>query len=233
LLSKAFGAGCTRPDPSPGAFIPAIFGDVTTALVKSLGTAALKAFINRRAKEAGQILLEEVRKANIDAARAASEDDVIGVVFRFERAVREGTARLNIRLMAKAMAGRLKYNRLVADEFLLFADALAALSRDEIIVIAEMLIAYRAVQEKPPGPTAGDGIAAVPWHRAKLALENQGWTKDRITTAATRSQRSGFLIAQSAYGGLIFAVSDMLVELGKSVDFDDALRAEPATAASP
>ena len=213
--------------------VPAIFADVTTALVKSLGTAALKAFVNRRAMEAREILLEEVRKAEIDAAKAASEDDVIAVVFRFERAVREGTARLNIRLMAKAMAGRLKYDRLVADEFLLFADALATLSRDEIIIIAEMLSAYRAVQKKPPGPTAGDGIAAVPWHGARMALEKRGWTKDRVITAATRSQRSGFLIAQSAYGGLIFSVSDMLVELGKTVDFEDALRAETAAPSTP
>lgn len=206
--------------------VPAIFGDITTALAKSLGTAALREFVNKRAAEARQILLEELERAEIDAAKAASEDDAIAVVFRFERAVREGTARLNMRLMAKAMAGRLRHSTLVADEFLLFADALALLSRDEIIVIAEMLRAHRAIQEKPPGPTAGDGIGAVPWHTARMALERQSWTKDRVKTAATRSQRSGFLIAQSAYGGLVFAVSDMLIELGKTVDFDDALRAE-------
>lgn len=45
-------------------------------------------------------------------------------------------------------------------------------------------------------------------------------------TAATRAQRSGYVIGTSAFGGTGFRVSPFLVELGKTADFEDAIRKE-------
>lgn len=206
--------------------LPAILGAVTGTFVKQAGTKALQAYIQRRAEEAQQVLLKELAKADISAAKAASEDDAIAVIFRFERAVREGTARLNLRLMAKAMVGKIQVGTLIADEFLLYADALATLSRDEVIFIAELLKAHRARVADPTLPPAYENTAASPWSDAKLALTGTGWTEGRVTTAATRSQRSGFVMANSAWGGLIFEGTGMLLDLSKTVDFEDALRSE-------
>jgi hypothetical protein len=46
---------------------------------------------------------------------------------------------LNVRLLAKAIAGKLRAGSLVADEFLQYAEAIGSLSRDEIHVIGTML----------------------------------------------------------------------------------------------
>src|SRR5712692_6521403 len=51
------------------------------------------------------------------------------------RAAQEGAARLNLRLLAKVIAGQFQAGRLVADEFLHHAERLALLSRDEVVVI--------------------------------------------------------------------------------------------------
>lgn len=193
--------------------LPALFDDVSTGFLKSLGGGAVRAYWQRRKDEAREVWLEEVRKANITAAAAASEDDVIGAMFRFERAVLEGTARLNLRLMAKALAGRLQLGTLVADEFLLYADALAALSRDEIILLATMR-------------RCGQGKRGGDFWKAREALQAAGWSDDRATGAAARAQRSGFVYSVSPQGILTFQLTEMFVNVLKTVDFDDALRAE-------
>jgi hypothetical protein len=102
------------------------------------------------AEQARDILFEELRKANVSDAQAASEDDAIAVVIRYLRAAREGAARLNLRLLAKAIAGKVQSSRLIADEFLQYAEALASLSRDEIIVIGTMYRYWRAHQDLAP-----------------------------------------------------------------------------------
>jgi hypothetical protein len=206
--------------------LPALFKELAIDLVPSPFGAAIKEYMRQRAEEASRILIEEVRKARIDAAQAASRDDAVASIFRFERAVLEGTARLNLRLMAKAMAGRLQIGTLVADEFLLYADAVAALSRDEIIFIAELFKAHLAREANPALPPAYENVAASPWTDAKLALTQAGWTEDQVTTAATRAQRSGLVAAGSAWGGLVFKVTGMLLDVAATVDFEDALRAE-------
>jgi hypothetical protein len=200
--------------------LPALFKEVAIDLAPGLLGTAIKEYLRQRAEEARLVLLDEVKKANIDAANAASKDDAIAVVFRFERAVREGTARLNLRLMAKAMAGSLHIGTLVADEFLLYADALATLSRDEIIVIAAILREHRrrrSLLQNENGDT---------WWRARIALEAEGWSSDRAGTAATRAQRSGFIRAFQVQDYPTFQPTVMLVDLGRTVDFEDALRAE-------
>jgi hypothetical protein len=128
-----------------GAFISDAF-ELTGIHGGSVAGAAVGRYFRRRTEQARDILFEELRQANISDEQAASEDDAIAVIVRYLRAAREGAARLNLRLLAKAIAGKLRSGSLVADEFLQYAEALGSLSRDEIRVIGAM---YRYWESTP------------------------------------------------------------------------------------
>jgi hypothetical protein len=55
---------------------------------------AVKAYLQRRSDEAKEILFEEFRRGEIDAAEVAAEDDRVAVVCRYLRASWEGGARI-------------------------------------------------------------------------------------------------------------------------------------------
>src|SRR5438105_4782962 len=117
--------------------LPAIIGALVSDAFELSGThggsvagAVIGLYFRRRGEQARDILFEELRRANISDAQVAPEDDAIAVIIRYLRAAREGTARLNLRLLAKAIAGKLQSSGLVADEFLQYAQALATLSRE-------------------------------------------------------------------------------------------------------
>jgi hypothetical protein len=113
---------------------------------------------------------------------------------------------------------------LVADEFLPHADALAALSRDEIILIAEM---YRIQSRFENAEPNGDR-----WRDTLGKLKQLGWTQGHVLGTAGRALRSGYVVVGSGYGALVFWLSPLLMDLCKTVDFDDALRRETRDGAS-
>jgi hypothetical protein len=166
------------------------------------------------------------------AAQAASEDDAIGVIVRYLRAAHEGCARLNLRQLAKVIAGKLQTGRLVADEFFQYAEALALLSREEIVVIGML---YRVWWGSPHVSPRG---AADTWDITIRGLTRDGMSTERVISAAASAQRSGLIYGLSAPIGVlqasdlesstVYRVSPLLQDLGNSIDFEDALRKETA-----
>src|SRR5262249_8555465 len=115
------------------------------------------------------------------------------------------------------IAGQLRHGDLVADELFLYADPLADLSRDEIILLATM---YREHLKSPDTPGAQ-------WTHGLAYLKSLGWSDDGIAATGASSLRSGFLVTQSAWDAMQFRLSPKMLTLCKTVDFDDALRQEP------
>lgn len=201
----------------------------------SIAEVAISRYFRRRYEMARDILLEELRGGNISEAQAASEDDAIAVIVRYLRASWEGTARLNLRLLAKAIAGKLRSGGLVADEFLQYAEALSSLSRDEIIVLGTMYRYWIVQQESYGNDTheAGDPNRD-PWEMTLMELTERGMTEELVSTVASMAQQSGLLYpmygrvgyAAARYGDLSFRVSPLLIDLGKTVDFKEALLRE-------
>jgi hypothetical protein len=192
----------------------------------SLGGLAVMRYFRRRSEQAREILLEELRHANITNIETASEDDAVAVIVRYLRAAREGAARLNLRLLAKAIAGKLQIGWLVADEFLDHAEALASLSRDEVIIVGTIFRMWtQQQQELGMNPNAVHLVD--PWAATQRHLSEQGMNSDLVWASATRAQRSGLIFTgQSFDDARTFRVSPTLMNLGKTVDFDDALRRE-------
>jgi hypothetical protein len=227
--------------------LPEIIGALVSDAVTIASTAAgspipgalvggiLSEYLRRRAAEARDILIEELRRGEATEAHVASQDDAIAVIWRFLRASTEGTARLNMRLLARAIVGRLQLGRLVADEFLQYAEAIGSLSRDEIIVLGTMYKYWRVQQASSDNHAheAGDPNRD-PWEMTLVELTKRGMTEELASTVASRAQRSGLLYpkygrirhAAARYGDLSFLVSPLLVDLGRTVDFEDALQRE-------
>jgi hypothetical protein len=199
----------------------------------SVSEALIVGYFRRRDKLARDILFEEFRLANITDAQAASEDDAIAVIVRYLRAAREGAARLNLRLLAKVIAGQMHSRHLVADEFLQYAEALGSLSRDEVIVIGTIYRRWSAYDvTAPTSPRAAANL----WEETVRELTSGGMSAERVITSAARAQRSGFIYALSAPTGVmhgtelasdtVYRVSPQLQDLGRTIDFEDALRRE-------
>jgi hypothetical protein len=214
----------------------------------SIAGLAIGRYFRRSTEQARDILFEELRHANISEAQAASEDDAIRVIVRYLRAAREGTARLNLRLLAKAIAGKLRSGNLVADEFLQYAEVVGSLSRDEIIVIGAVYKVWAEHQDLAATNPTEAAKYADPWVLAMRELTSEGMTEELVAGTAARAQRSGLIYGMAApmprtasgtLGALTQAGTDfpsafyyritpMLIELGRTVDFRDALLREKA-----
>lgn len=131
-------------------FLPAAVGAVVSDVLSVCGvpgastvgvafSAAVEGVMARRRDNAREILIEELRKGEALVDQAASIDEWVAVLLRYSRAAQEGTARLNLRLMAKVIAGQAQTGPLVADDFLAWADVLASLRREEVVLLAEMV----------------------------------------------------------------------------------------------
>lgn len=96
--------------------------------------AAAHGLLHQRVKRAHDILLAEIRRGERTLS-SPEVDETVAVLLRYGRAAQEGTARLNLRLMAQVVAGQVERRCLYADDFLRYADLLAGLRREEIILL--------------------------------------------------------------------------------------------------
>lgn len=191
----------------------------------SAGRVVLTAYLKKRSDQACDILFDELKRGGLLPEQVAAHDDGIAVIHGYNRAAWEGRARVNLRLLARAITGQLQASSLVADEFFLYAESLAGLSRDEIIFIATLL-RHSAKMPNVPEEQMGEREKQSPWLKTLEEMGTKGWSNDKTSAVGGRCLRSGLVIAASAWGGLAYKVSPMLIDLCKTVDFDDVLRRE-------
>ncbi|WP_028211550.1 hypothetical protein [Paraburkholderia mimosarum] len=125
--------------------VSGLFADALAATgssFASLGGAALNVALSgvmkMREERARSILLEEIRHGNTSPT-TDDVDESVSILYRYWRAAQEGSGRMNLRLLAAVYAGQVRDKAIVADEFLYYADLLASLRRDEIILLGTLL----------------------------------------------------------------------------------------------
>ena len=91
----------------------------------------------RRAERARDILLDELSRGE-KTVSVPEVEEAAAVLLRYGRAAQEGAARLNLRLMAKVIAGQVHQQALYADEFLRHADIIAGLRREEVTLLGAL-----------------------------------------------------------------------------------------------
>ena len=100
---------------------------------------ALGSVLGWRLEEAEEILDSELRLIKRRLSRVGEVEEAAGMVIRYIRAAQEGALQINLRIMAKVIRGLAAGNRPKAADFLRFADAVSALTVDEICVISSLL----------------------------------------------------------------------------------------------
>ncbi len=206
-----------------------VFGDVLSVLGIPANTATnvFRAFMQRRADEARDILFDALRAGEIDSLNAGNDDEAIAVMYRYYLAVRDGVARTNLRLLAQAMVGLFKRDRLFSEEFNKYAEILSRLSRDEILVIGT-LHGYRKAEERRQSPLVGTGQY---WSKVlKELVPDQFPTEEHVIAVCCSGMRSGLLFTPRDFDSAgSFASSPIMDEVAELTDFQEVLVDEGET----
>ena len=179
-----------------------------------------------RTERARDILLDELRRGERTLS-APEVDETVAVLLRYGRAAQEGTARLNLRLMAKVIAGQIQQKVLYADEFLRHADVIAGLRREEVILLG-------ALQRHWAAPAvqvmANDHDRMNEAKRLILAELIPVPFIDIVELAATEDAivRTGFLAGTETFGGTIYKPTRTFQRVCALISLEAALEAEPA-----
>ena len=180
---------------------------------------------HRRAERARDILLDELSRGEKtlsvpDVAEAAA------VLLRYGRAAQEGAARLNLRLMAKIIAGQAERHCLYADEFLRYADLLAGLRREEVILLG----AVHRHWHTPEVQSLEDGLRqqAVSNRTRSELIPIPFREDDDFYAAAEAVTRTALLRTADAIDEhMLFQPTRLLDQLYGMAPFEAALRDEP------
>lgn len=215
------------------ALLSAVVGDAFSAggwLMGSLtGTGlavAVQQVQRRRAERARDILLDELSRGE-KTLSVPEVEETAAVLLRYGRAAQEGAACLNLRLMAKVIAGQVYQQALYADEFLRHAGLIADLRREEVILLGALQRHWIA-----------DAVRALANDHDRMNEVNRLMIAELIPVpfidiaelAATEDAvvRTGFLSGTATFGGTIYRPTRAFERLCTLVPLGAALDAEPA-----
>jgi hypothetical protein len=108
---------------------------------------AIHRVIKQRVLVARKILQDQLATGESNITDAADKDEAAAMVFEYIEASRIGCARFNLRMLAQIMAGELATPPVYASNFLRWSHILADLSREEIIVLANLHKVHHAVSD--------------------------------------------------------------------------------------
>lgn len=220
-----------KADHSPE-LLGAVVSDVmSVALIPGASTAGLmvtQAFsklMEKRIGAAREILLAELGAGNISLPVDQMEE-AVATVYRYQRAASEGAARVNLRLMAQAIAGKAQRSALSASKFLHDADAIASLRREEILLLAAMHRIYDMDFETPGGEKKVKTGATAALH--KELIPNVFRTEEELNAVAAGLMRIGFVVNNGGFDGGIYVPTSLLARLIAESSFEDAIKKEPS-----
>ncbi len=187
----------------------AVIADVLSSLGMP-GTATLAALVEAKLEErrdaAREILLDQISAGDI-AYEQGDIDPFIEMFLRFERAVRDGAARRNLKLMAQVFAGQKRHRALEPDAFRVWCTVLQDLSRDEILGLGA---ARTLVEEsKAKGEELRDNFRQE--LRASPALGC--FAPDDLDALCARLVSKGLFIPISAWGATAYTLSPTFHQL--------------------
>ncbi len=215
------------------ALVGAVIGDLVSAtgaviggLAGASGSEMLQRLMAKRLQAAREIFLDEMKRGG---NRLEPEpDEVLAVVYRYMRAAQEGTARLNLRLMAKVVQGLAHTGSLVADKFLCHAERVASLRREEIVLLATI---HRHQKQLVKSDASRDDI--YPYVQMREAVERDLIPRvfpdeKTLRAVAAATIRTGYihdeLMTLDSVG--IFMTTPLLDELIALAPFEAALDEE-------
>jgi hypothetical protein len=218
--------------------VPDIIGAVAEECFNALATAApgsavvgaatkslLQRLLEGRLRAAQEVLRTELRAGNKTLVEVAHQDAALAVIYRYLRAAQEGTARVNLTLMARVIGGQIERGHLVADEFLYYADMLAALRREELILLATLYKNWTATDvsslERDERINKANELT-----RAEL-VPQPFKSKDLLSATFSAVSRTGLTISVAAFEGQLYFPSPLMSELVSLCPLSEVLDREP------
>jgi hypothetical protein len=170
-----------------------------------------EAALDKKRRETAEILIEEIKKGRHGEINFDEHDvdPLIDIILRFSKAVSEGAAKANLRLLAQVIAGLKKNRALESDRFRRWASILEDMTRDELVAVG---LAYRIAKTSKPGPDSTFSHDLHEALHAKFGEETAG-----LLAAVSRT---GLLAPVSAFGGLAYFPTPWLQQLGELADLE-------------
>lgn len=183
---------------------------------------SMKRYLEGRKKRSFDILVEELRIGNVDPEEAAARDEVAAMFVKFYQAMAQGAAFRNLRIIAKILAHKAADPKERTDDFIMWADAIGGMTRDECIVLATLLRIGK-IQSRDTGlpPTLNTHDV---FKVARIELCGAGKRfSDTQSYYATCSAmvRTGLVIPASGYGSIEYVLSIRAVDLANMVLLDE------------
>ena len=191
---------------------------------------ALQWIMRSRFDEARNIALEEIRRGDRFVSEPADTDQVVAIIFAYLSAARDGTARRNLRLMARIMRGQAAGRSLYADEFLRFASIIDSLSYEEVCTIATIYRVRKYVLPRETGKPSHEIRKSLDDEIASQLVGKDCLFQQEEDLEATKAslQRTGLIyLAGTGWGGkVIYAEGPLLDRLGDLAKLEDPLPEE-------
>lgn len=186
-----------------------------------LAANAATTYLTRRFDRGGEILKDEFSRRSAHAADLRDADQLAAAAIRYTRAIKEQAADENLYLLAQAMLGCARRHELWASDFLMHADVLASLTRDELLLIGLIMAEDKRWNEMNESPDARPTV----WHMVTSSALAGIFPDDRyVQSVAARAQRSGYILALSGWGSMVYELSPIGREVRDLVDIEAALQ---------
>lgn len=165
--------------------------------IGAVATSVLDGLKKKRIERAREIMIAELKAGHVtlDSSNVQELEESVAILQRYLRAAEEGAARPNLRLLAAVFAGQIHERSFAADDFLYFADMLASLRRDEVILLATILRTSARHPDKP-GADSSTRLAANTVARSEL-VPRIFEDNDHFNAVGNSLQRTGLILATS------------------------------------
>lgn len=183
----------------------------------------------QKISESRDILLDEIEQGSFDNI---GNDDKVSIMHRYMQSAMNGSARINLRLLAKAInslsKGEKQSKPIYANEFNRYAQALETLSEDEINLLASMY-EYRKNARPPHTRITARGIECendfLQNFSKHYRYENK-ITEEQYISMCSALLRTGFIYPRTYIRETTYDLSPFFDEIVTLVDFQDALKKE-------
>jgi len=172
-------------------------------------------FVQRRRKEAAEILIAQISAGGLHGEIEFEERDIdplIDIIFRFSKAVGDGAANDNLTFLAEVIAGLKSRRALAVDSFRRWAGILEDLTRDELLLIGKAYVTEADIFAMHEA--GGEKIANDFWQKIQATMKEAGYSAGEISALCATVSRTGILVPVSAFGTTAYMPSPWLNELG-------------------
>lgn len=169
--------------------------------------------MDRRRRDAANILIEEISAGAHESADFLPDeiDPFIEICHRFSKAVEDGTARSNLKLLAQVIAGQKRNKALDPDGFRKWASVLSDLTRTELILVGTV-IRVSAIHSRDV------------WNEVRKEMKDARFEPLEIEALGAAITRTGLLSPAPAWGAINYKPTQLLEELSTFVKVEDLIK---------